>query len=544
MKLHALCIPEIVESIAKYLPLRDKVTCLRISKIFHSVLIPTVWSEVEVRTPNWPKHNQGHYPAGSGLERHKHHIQGLYFREIYPLELLSLQGCSSIRELVIDTIHAPREMSAQDREGFREQILTGISNFISAHASTIEYISIYLTGSAMTLPGKHLWEALAKCSKLTRLDLRGVCIPNEFLHLFLRVCGNGPPSLRFESIRIPEWQAAMMQVDHDNLTKFSHSTNGLIMPGPHKLSIIDCHSSLFPKVSLHHDQALMVRSCVNLKSVEWRGYDLDPWETQGEPDIDDCDFLNTLSMDPWPLHQLETLELSLIQAKDSDIAGLLNQLHQLKELKMVGTMFGPLSLAAILADKEVNSRRRRLCDSVETLLLGSCSDVTSKMLQALLSNCRKLKLITADKITVHDIAYGEEWVCDDIEFLIVHITAYEAGNSPGSQSSADMERLVFHCLSKLVKLKGLILTNNMMCDGTRTINLRLGAGLELLKDLKELRELRFHLDFHQTMGVEEVRWIMGNWPKIESLGGRVNQDPAIQNQISAILKEKGIALME
>ncbi|KAF9356553.1 hypothetical protein BGX26_005122 [Mortierella sp. AD094] len=543
---HPLRIPEIIESIAIYLPQSDLVTCLRVCKKFHFVLTPIVWSKISVcRTwrsvlpspliqeiqPLPPALDRLSYPTGQCLQRYKDHIQEIDLYEECPNEYWALRG-----------LHL-RAIRFNDPGSYYEQEKVGLLSLIDAHSSTLECIHFRVKEPAyrrMTLE-KDFRAALARCKKLKELYFDGVTIPDDFISMFLQV-GEGLHTLRFEYSEMLDWvsAAATIKGDHKGLEEFNHPKYGFVLPGPRNLTIIESRvRNQHKQHPLLHRQAMMIRSCINLESLQWKGYDLadEDWiytDAYKKSDDDSCYFCNTLSMDPWPLSRLESLNLSWVRMKDGDLARLLNQIHQLKELNLEGTLFGVESFNAVIAGKgnaidgaggsNAPQRRQQLCDSIESLSLLCCSNVDGRMIQELLSSCHKLKAFTAGEIEIIDIANGEEWVCNDIKNLAIYISA-DIHKKTGPAEIQRIQRITYHRLAKLVKLEKLRFShyhkrNGYFRNSGRTIDLKLEYGLDLLKDLKELRELHFSGESEQDLSSGDVQWMIDNWPKFICLNGR------------------------
>ncbi|KAF9081121.1 hypothetical protein BGX23_001286, partial [Mortierella sp. AD031] len=65
--------------------------------------------------------------------------------------------------------------------------------------------------------------------------------------------------------------------------------------------------------------------------------------------------------------------------------------------------------------------------------------------------------------------------------------------------------------------------------------LTLESGLDLLSELKELRELNVEQMAHR-IGVKEARWMLDNWPKLEKVIGLAVKGEA--NEAAHLLKQE------
>ncbi|KAG0228226.1 hypothetical protein BGX31_006690 [Mortierella sp. GBA43] len=252
-----------------------------------------------------------------------------------------------------------------------------------------------------------------------------------------------------------------------------------------------------------------------------------------------------------------------MKATDKELATLLCKINQLKHLNVQGTLFGPLSFQAIVMDRidlpgaEGTSTRsgrsppyeRRLCDLVEVLDLKLCGAVTGDMIQTILASCPSLTHFHADKITITEITQGGDWVCFGLRELDIYLEAdvqvshYHDEDAFASGSFAELHRDVFGRLATLTRLERLILTDDIdSYRGKRTLDLRLDGGMDLLAGLKNMRELHFRCDGHQSMGVAEARWIAQHWPGLRVLGGLVTQNKIILEEMRSILARQKIHL--
>ncbi|KAF9433028.1 hypothetical protein BGZ76_009977 [Entomortierella beljakovae] len=514
----------------------NKFNSLLVSKAFYSEGIPILWAKLYI-------YSQKLYPTGSALERHKHHIQELHFSNVFPEEyFLSLRGFPRLRILssngIISTLGYDYE------ESLVELILNQHSAFISAHSSTLERIEISATSTFCYTPNSILWNALAGCTSLKLLRLSEMNVLDHFKEFF--AIWNVAETIELIEVTLPEWESVMTTLYPDEYDPENpwQSGNSFVLPGVRNLNMHYC--------PVHLSQAMFIRSCVNLESLVL-GHTSDEYDSDTEQEDGTSSFAQTLIMDPWPLTQLTCLDISSTNFDDNQIANILSRICCLKELRVIGTLFGPASMNALFELRNMNIGEKfnggdqavkqpwRHSDSIETLVITGCVNVTSMMIQTILSGCKNLRVFVAHTIYASDIANGEEWICKDIENLHIFISVSKDEDEFALPSPIDLQRAVYSQLSKLIHLKILCITNvDRILPGLRTLQIKLGAGLELTKDLKSLRNFWFPKDNTQEMMQEDVQWIIDNWTMLKIFYGQMNQDLDIHDKLRVQLKAKCI----
>ncbi|KAF9356551.1 hypothetical protein BGX26_005120 [Mortierella sp. AD094] len=533
-------IPEILGLISKNLPRRDQVNCLRVSKTFYGIFISEIWRtiNVESRSSN-DISRKPIYPTGRALERNKQHIQVIEFQNEYPPEYFELSECRRLQTLII---RPPTTLVwSKQHAAWEKAVFIDIANLISAQASTIRNVTIYLYMDLLANPPEEVWIALNKCPVLNQLHLGMLVVPKEHVSTFFQVCSKAQ-SLVFEYVAIQDWAPEL------DKTHTEHCR-------PRDVRIIRAFEVFGYNDNNSQNQAKMIRRFQNLQSLEY-GFGDDSLHSHN-PGICATDFIKTLTQDPWLFHQLEDLNLKSAQIGDELIAGLLDKIRKLKSLKVSDTPFGPMSLQALfnesmstlvvtpgLADYQ---RRRRLCESIATLDLRHCRNVTGAMIQTVLESCSGLTQFLAERITTTDIAHGKDWVCRNMTTMKLYLATdrgLDHGDGRVDGESSRLQRIAYSRLATLTKLRVLNLTEgNISLRGSmKTLDLRLEAGLEMLSGLKELRELMFLCDFHQDMGIAEALWIIESWPHLDSLAGIASAKRDICGAFMSILNHKNIAV--
>ncbi|KAF9940903.1 hypothetical protein BGZ65_005811 [Modicella reniformis] len=565
MERNPLNLPEILEVISQYLWRPDRARCLLVSRLFYSVMVPRVWRKIvlEPPTPSYrgsiamllrselPKPS---YPTGEALEHHKHHIQELEFRGEYPSEYFSLVGCSQLRTLGLSSWILTEHLPADKAIEKMNPAVMGLARLAAVHALNIRQVSICLTKDPMLTVTEGLWSALVQCSELEQLLLKNLTVPNECNSSFFKVCEN-VSSLSLISVKIPsvpnkaiDISEGIRTIDIENNANGNDDTGNFTLQGPRTITIVGPPYLQLMTLRTHQIDPKMVRACIHLESMTWRQHAEMGTGLESIPDWDDAPFCNDLSANPWPFSRLVSLDLSWTMVHDEALARVLSQLHKLKTLRAIRTGFGRASLHQLFAERWTSSGESadRLCDSIETLVVDMCTNLTGAMIQTILSSCRNLVVFSADKISIEDIARGKEWICTELQelrfFLSAEVHSSYQDSSPMTENLR-MQRAAFAQLGQLTRLRILYLTYIRRSERTRmkTLHLRVESGLELLTGLKYLRELYFQGDDSQKLGVEEAAWMVENWPQLRKLRGSVNEDLRVLEQMKSVLFARQIS---
>ncbi|ORZ06997.1 hypothetical protein BCR41DRAFT_360463 [Lobosporangium transversale] len=217
------------------------------------------------------------------------------------------------------------------------------------------------------------------------------------------------------------------------------------------------------------------------------------------------------------------------------MAAILGRMTGLRQLDLPYGRFDQLSLQELLANRQEvmnngqlvqKTRLWRLCETVETLVLGGDSSVA----QAILSNCPRLKRLEGPKTTVSEIVNGAEWVCSGLTRLSITL---EADIDEETEEGMAKTRIAFKQLGKLIRLEYLDLTLYSKYRGGRTLDLRLRTGLNELANLKRLETLKVEGDDQQRMQLEDATWMVNNWPRIRGVHGVLNGE----EDAAALLEE-------
>ncbi|KAI1313031.1 hypothetical protein EDD11_002735 [Mortierella claussenii] len=471
--------PDLLRSISASLCHQDLVRCLYVNNTFYKVFKPLVWRRIALIGGS-PYLGVLHSPSGLTLEHNKHLIKDILVYQGYvPPEYLALQGLKDLQSISINvTTASPDDAASMDK--FLTQTLPWLTRLIAQSSSTLEKIDIKYTSGAYAEPPRDLWQPLLACSRLKMVTLHHLSISDASFSDLLQACAE-VQELHLASMSLPRMPTCLVA----------------------------------PLVAVHS-----IDSNVSSDSI-----------------ISPLDSLRKLTLE--------------------DLAAVLRQIYRLVELKVTEEGMGPLSVEVLMTDRGVDDvgttttttatsntrdnrgRQRRLCDSLEMLEIHRCSNMTSRLVQTILTHCPQLRRISAYRIMLTDVAEeDQEWVCTEMTDFIVGI---EVNVDTQTEPGKSMQRRAFEQLSRMPKLTGI----NLVGWGPpsalfKSLDLRLDAGMDQLAGLCGLRQIHFVGHTVQNMRVEDAQWIVDHLPKLDTLQGLVNQDKAVRQQIHEIFKSHSI----
>ncbi|ORZ28852.1 hypothetical protein BCR41DRAFT_344184 [Lobosporangium transversale] len=510
-KLNPLELPEIISPVGDFLERNDLLNCIRVSKSFHSTLIGRIWKNILVAEYHYETKRK--YPIGETLQKHKKYIEAIIFRSddqpdesiriIIPDEYWSLQGCDRLQFIAF--------------EGWmRYKQNEHLSLLLKNHSSTIT--RLYFNN---TQTSRELWETMLGCTNLERLEVTYTNIDDE-IDVFLQVCKK-IKYLYLNGLSLNRLPASFLGNENSDYN----------LSNMHTLSLCDIRVYSQHSYTKAYSLGALVRRCPGLRVLEF----LDFFEGDG-----DSFYKEAFLQHPWTQDNLSELILLDAQLKDENTARFLRRMSGLKWLDIPRCELGQHSLQELLSDKQEafdngqmvwKTRPQKLCETVERLVFNVRGTDVDGIAQAILSNCPRLKEFVGPKITMTEIANGAEWVSTGLTELAVYL---EADIDQETTEGMEKARSVFKQLGKLTQLRSLKLTKRNSNDSeTRTLDLRLGTGLDELANLKRLRELSFNDDDHQEIDLEEATWIMDNWPRIEYWNGKLMCDLLAPHNINTCI---------
>ncbi|KAG0302419.1 hypothetical protein BGZ98_007508 [Dissophora globulifera] len=215
---------------------------------------------------------------------------------------------------------------------------------------------------------------------------------------------------------------------------------------------------------------------------------------------------------------------------DVDLAKVISSGSRWTNIELSTNQVGSLVAAAI-----VNS-----CERLETLDIMShgARGLSGAHLQAILSKATPLRslqahwLLDANKITASDIL-SSQWATVCLEHMDLKIDVPRANealpdNKAAIQDSRNVQRQVLQRLGQQTNLRKLVIGGKVTSPMTgdyihqrNCLEMTLESGLDELVYLKELEELDIHHMDHRA-GVPELEWMVANLPRLQILRGMLD----------------------
>ncbi|KAF9962777.1 hypothetical protein BGZ65_007987 [Modicella reniformis] len=351
---------------------------------------------------------------------------------------------------------------------------------------------------------KENWTMFSKLENVKRLDLVDLTVGGTLKADFWRFC------TRIEELNLNVVDKTdLMQIPKDTATQ-AIADNKLIW---------------------------FLRRCPNLDTAEF------PAEGTENGRSTALEFVHYISLGTWP--KLRGLRFGSEALKDEDTAKALKSLKQpCYNWGVAFSGFGPKGFAAF----------REHFAALERVSLVDCKNVTSEMIQEIMSSCHLLKTFVAYRVDARVLGNGPPWVCRQLVSLKVCIEFITTTESAplDSKEKTRLQRKIFENLSTLRNIESISIGRTASFHEAkpflrptlfRGLELRLEMGLDLLKGLKSLTCFEFQ-ESVQKMTRDEADWIVANWVSIETLQGTLNCiDVDIGTQLQNILKKHRIAVI-
>ncbi|KAG0358025.1 hypothetical protein BG005_002826 [Podila minutissima] len=565
-----LDLPEIRAIVGSFLGQCDLARCSMVCKAWQDSFYPLIWRDI-VRTlrrspPTMLIHKNAQHIRTLKYEFFQLGLEPDVSKDLCRLERLSLPG--SVMEMSLGS--TPLLKALESTHGAvpvyisqtpcldRNSVWGQFTRMILQNQDTLQVLSIegYLT-TYSTLPTFDFWSAVAGCSSRLR-------------------------TLRIKSdrqISMSTLQMLWRKTCH-HLETFDINGHSILDPGKfHEVQGQDeevdtkensiQHLRLSNFSSVHPQEILeaWIVPCRRLKTLVWN-LDLShiptEWETESVPDH-------------WP--QIEAIEITTERSrkiKDKQLAAILSRARRrraggdpggLLQLDVRGTGCSELSWQVLRTREAPRTsisavQPRPVVSHFQTLTelnVTNCMDVSSPMVQEVLSSCPALKSIAANSIHVLDIAAGDPWVCLGLQSWSIFIDI--SFNNGGIETISlkkdklnDLQPLVYRHLANLTELQLLDLdykpplprqSNQSSATQLPTLDWQLKRGLDALSSLTKLREVHFLQRNRMGMTTSSAKWMIENWVlrgpiKLESVEGRLGRQKTEERVIGKMLREHGV----
>ncbi|KAF8983698.1 hypothetical protein BGZ46_009746 [Entomortierella lignicola] len=362
------------------------------------------------------------------------------------------------------------------------------ADLIKANPSLVEVSLCIETRINDKILGLPLWQAISNLSHLRKLRVYGLEIQDNEMNAF---CGT-----------LSKLREAY--IAHTVLPKnCTRLNNNLIFPQMQKIKLYG-----YETYDEYIKQLRIICKCVHLEELTWK--------VKLENEVLE-EFASNIEQGLWPY--LERLDFKFSKLNDHSHR-ILDGLWQITRLNMGYTQFGPLCFQAL----------KRHFNTLTVIDFHNNTDVTSPMIAEILYSCPALQSFYGETVLVKDIKNFSPWICYSIVCLGVQFVFEE--------SEQDLQPIVFKQLSALTELSYLDIGQDGCKRPTPTyqdrLDLRLVSGLGLLSNCKNIKEISTY-NTTQSMGEDDVLWMISNWKRLGPIFGDMNQDRGINRHLKSIV---------
>ncbi|KAF9179813.1 hypothetical protein BGZ50_006668 [Haplosporangium sp. Z 11] len=466
-----LDLPEVRMLIFQKLSNQDLYSCLRVSKSWYTSALPLVWSHVIIID------DRERDPTFDSLQCQRHFIKSLDCQIPITRKFVHLE-CPRLETLSIRFLrHQP---------GF------ALSNFLVLNPTLkrLCFESIHLDNDQSLV-----WKAVSKLPNLQELECHGVniyekhwiaCAP-KLTRLILRDCTVAISPSDYLQITFPRMKCLELDLSD------------------RRGSTIQDQLKFYAQYPALQSMALNLYSCRR--------------ET-GVSDTVSNEVARFFEANTWP--GLVDLDFGVKTMTDEGIARMLRALRNPVRIRLNTPDFGPAAFQEL----------RSHFSTLRRLDLAKCPGFMSPMIAEVLESCPLLQELHGRQIWSSDIINSQRWVCQtSLEILAVYIRFDFSHLTKAPPDSAERFRKVFERLSELTKLKKLDISDVFCGRFWRSLDLRVGKGLELLASLRDLEEIDFQ-GTYQAMNVQDLEWMGKHWPNLKAVNGVLNKNKKIDRKLT------------
>jgi hypothetical protein len=514
-------LPEIRAHIGSFLDHNDRLNCILINKPWHSTMTSLLWEKVTLidTSDKLPLPLQKISIPLDILQKNAGLIKTLIIQsnilpDYYDISFPILQTVSF---WPMKPLRFFREPGVAAFEGLTKLIKQN---------PTISQIKLGVSKGLVPAPDT-LWEAMAEAPNLQLLEAPRMRIRHTTMPLFWKAT---------ENLRV-------LILNFESAHRFGRNTDGaggpLVFPRLNRLSLEVSQGAHI----MESEQIRLMAQCPQLETLDWIP------DQAFSPEK----FLECCKAETWP--NLEGLTLARLDLyTDADIKVILESMR--RKITILGVSrsgFGPRSFEAL---------RPHFFSGIIELDLSYCSAVTSPMIVEVLASCNKLRKFAAGCVSAKDLVASPPWICGSLRELWIYFDmsnddastdpvvigneTTEAGARAGAeaeQQEVAMERTqrqIFERIAGLEMLQSFSFSDPTREIPVRSLDLRLGKGLELLSSLRELKGIHFH-GTQQWMRTEDVEWMLGHWDHLHWMGGVMDMvDQSHNNALVKMITDRGV----
>lgn len=499
---------EVKELIVKQLDKKALRSCVRVSRLFHTLFLPFLWQRIRVSASSKRALSQGF----TALTAHAYLVTDLELIGPLPQEYYTI----SFPHLKLLKIETSYFSDPQD--------LTLLHVALVRANPTVQDLILYIYSSK---PTNEFWEVIeTEWIRPRSLNIVLPIVEPAQSIAFWRACS------RFETLII----------NNDDIPFFPRSHKDGVALSQQQQPPVDVFSRI-ERLSLKFDptgyggapdHVDWIRRCPRLVHLAWNL--IGRWSTIERLVVE-------LKNTTWP--SLSSLHLEHSIHTDKDFSDLVASLPHLRILELVQSVFGPLSFAALKAHPQMQN--------LHTFSVLSCSGFTGDMAQAVLEQCPTLDTFAAPYISAHNVAHedSQPWACvHSLRSLSIYVTC-------GPRSTIESRQKMFDQLGLLSNIIHLDLgayhlgqlpfqVRTQFITHESTLSLQLSShngGIANFVGLTRLRHFSFQLT-PQSLGMKEVQWILDHWTHLGKIVGQFTNTDIPFSRLFDLFQQNGIAYSE
>ncbi|KAF9301834.1 hypothetical protein BGZ74_006211 [Mortierella antarctica] len=562
VNLNPLLLPEVLRLIGPHLSQASNVASLRVCRTWNLNLTPFLFRDVLLpkRSNGKPKatgktSKRALRPLVSALQRNGYMIRALHCEDNTLLRQIS-SFCVHLETLVLGKVTSevlpilrlnqgtlvrleltpeerrlpttwPRVMREdQDDEDDYNSMFTGSSSTSSSSSSspflsplpsmipppvpTVDHLlsspthPFTGTNPKPEVPVKELIQAIMRLERLEHLILDYLCLSprNELFEPFLEFCRDHLKTLEL----------------HNNAI-LDGPPRHLMFPKLRALALVNSSMSMLKQLQM------VAMQTTQLKHLSWIHQQflipLQGWARRTEANSNHATN-DGIIISPETGQFLSSLDISHSVVRDEMIRRCLDAHPQLERLVARDcSNIGSKSVDAII----------RL-QYLQVLDLRDCHNITPEVAFNLLRGCTALRSLSLDRAWIREfLQWSPEeatatWTSTQtLEELRVVFVGSLLDRTP-SLRSFEVQQTIYRHLSKFTRLRLLNLGRSgaVKWSDKSVLDLSLANGLDHLAGLTELREFDF-CQMNHRLGMEEVKWMLAHWPRLEKMAGHLSNDP-------------------
>ncbi|KAG0327170.1 hypothetical protein BGZ99_008260 [Dissophora globulifera] len=363
------------------------------------------------------------------------------------------------------------------------------------------------------------WEAISQLTHIKKFSIIGTVDDDAYIDVFWDLC---------QRVEILKCNRHLFRVKTDLTSRtFPH------------LRVLELHHREYNAPQL--DWLSFLKRCPNLEALT-----IPEFLENSRPATE---FLEEVAKGTWPA--LESIWECYFHVSEDTLLPALASMRRVTG--WIARAFGPRSYE-ILSHHFAILKRLDLADCKSGAIVS--------MLQGIMSSCPQLEMLRWGRVDGRELIRGGPWVCTGLRELAMTIMF--------DRDEIDrVQPLVFERISQLKALKFLDFsglptdteweqeyneaqamyhdrpldawyTSGSFIPFRKTIDLRLGKGIEKLATLRSLQELRF-VHTVQCLHEKEVDWMAKHWKQLKTVGGRPGRPDDFSRLVVKMFRARGIS---